>query len=478
MALRKSETRSVPTRAGRAKRGAVVAVLSVGLLSTSAPSSLVPRASAAPADPPPNVVLIVTDDQRWDTLWAMPNVQSLLGSRGVTFSNAFVVNPTCCPSRASILTGRYSHSTGVWTNDPPYGGFTAFDDSSTLATWLDDRGYRTALMGKYLNGYHEVGTRTQYIPPGWDRWWAFLSPGYFDYTVNDGGVLRTYGADPTDYSTDVMAAEAVDFITQNQQPFFLYFAPKAPHLPSTPAPRHADAFADLPPWRPASWNETKIADKPRWLRRVASLTDADAAALDGRRIDMLRTLLALDEAVGDIVTALEQNGSLADTMIVFTSDNGYAWGEHRWKRKGAPYDEVIRVPSVVRFDRVGTIGTVDPHLVLNIDLAPTIADAVGFDAPGAEGMSLLRLLRSEAPPWRHDLLVEHSASRVPSFCALRSKRYSYVRYSTGEEELYDLFRDPLQLKNQARRRRMASLVGVYRGRLAELCSSPPPGMIL
>ncbi|MBA2536033.1 MAG: sulfatase-like hydrolase/transferase, partial [Actinobacteria bacterium] len=205
--------------------------------------SLVPPSAAAQA-PRPNIILVFTDDQRADTLWAMPNVQNALVDKGVSFSNAFVVNPVCCPSRVSTLTGGYSHSTGIYRNSPPYGGFRAFDDSSTIATWLKGAGYRTGYVGKYMNGYRA----TPYIPPGWDHWVA-MEGGYYNYTLNTEGTLTSFGAAPEDYSTDVFAAEAISFVEDTPGPFFLMFSPFAPHSNAAPAPRHANAFSDLEPWR-------------------------------------------------------------------------------------------------------------------------------------------------------------------------------------------------------------------------------------
>jgi len=155
-------------------------------------------------------VVILTDDQRWDSLWAMPTVQSELVDHGVTFQNMFVANPNCCPSRASILTGQYSHSTGVYSDNPPNGGFEVFKDTSTIATWLHDAGYRTAMIGKYLNGYQDANAK--YIHPGWDRWVAFLHSAYYDYRLSIDGKVSVFGEQPNDYSTTVLTRQAVSFI--------------------------------------------------------------------------------------------------------------------------------------------------------------------------------------------------------------------------------------------------------------------------
>jgi N-acetylglucosamine-6-sulfatase len=234
----------------------------------------------------PNIVFIVTDDQRWDTVSAMPQVTESLVGHGVTFSNGFVVNSLCCPSRASILTGRYSHSTRVYDTTPPLGGFVSFDDRSTVATWLHRAGYRTALVGKYLNGY--VGRRSRYVPPGWDRWFAMSFNlqrlGYYGYKLNIDGHLDAQVRDV--YSTDLLASAAVRFIRRAPSPFFLYFAPFAPHPPATPAVRHEDAFPNLEPWRPPSYNEADVSDKPGWL---SSYPLPPEGASDDLRGDQLRS---------------------------------------------------------------------------------------------------------------------------------------------------------------------------------------------
>lgn len=459
------------------RRGLVRVGVTLGVLSTS----LFAHQASAPAlaEQRPNIIVIVSDDQRWDSLWAMPILTSTLGDKGVTFANAFVPNAVCCPSRASILTGTYSHTNGVWTNqNGPYGGFTSFDDSSTLATWLQASGYRTALMGKYLNGYQQPGRETLYVPPGWDRWWSFVGGKYYGYTVNDDGALRTYGTEESDYVMDAMTDEAEAFIRGSEDPFFLFFTPKAPHLPATPAARHADAFPDLEAFRPPSWNEAGVKDKPKWVQRLAKLSTAEIAATDAKRLDMYRSLLALDESVGRIVQTLEETGELQNTMIMFISDNGYSWGEHRWVKKSNPYEEVIRVPLLIRYDAMTSGGWDEERFALNIDLAPTIAEVAGVEAPAMDGKSLVPILQGQVPDWRRDFLIEHYGVRVPSYCGVRADQRTYVYYSTGEQELYDLSADPYQLINVAGRPAYRDDVDALHRRLTRLCDSPPPGMTL
>jgi N-acetylglucosamine-6-sulfatase len=455
--------------------------LAAAAMALAAPA---PAAHAA-RDTRPNIVFIVTDDQRWDTLWSMPTVAKELAGRGVTFTNGFVSNPLCCPSRASILTGQYSHSTGVYTNKgrSSFGGFAAFDDRSTIATWLQDSGYRTGLFGKYINGYPGV-----YVPPGWDRWFAtYDRKGYYGYrATTEDGIETTYGNGAADYGTSVIGQKAADFIRSAPRghPFLAYVAPHAPHNPATPGPGDETAFLDLSPWRSPAYDEADVGDKPRYIQKRSRIDAPDEAAIDAFRIDQYRSLLAVDRAVANILDALEDTDRLSQTLIVFTSDNGILWGEHRWERKSVPYEESIRVPFVVRYDPlVGTART-DARLVVNIDMAPTAADLAGVNAPGADGDSLVPLLGTASGPWRRDFLIEHMAegrgSGPPTYCGVRSEWATYVYYETGEEELYDLRRDPDQLSNLMAKSGSggSELVRSMRQRLSDLCSPRPPGLKL
>jgi N-acetylglucosamine-6-sulfatase len=196
----------------------------------------------------PNVVLIVTDDQEYGSLQEMPKVRDLLERHGTTFSNAIVPMPGCSPSRASILRGQYPHNHGIWFSSPPDGGYPAFHnrghEQSTLATWLQEGGYRTALVGKYLNEYG-LNPETARVPPGWNEWYASPRLDYFDYDLIENGRVVHYGTDPKDYLTDVLSRKASSFVrgaAQSGKPFFLYLAPRAPHDPATPAPRHEEQF--------------------------------------------------------------------------------------------------------------------------------------------------------------------------------------------------------------------------------------------
>ena len=427
----------------------------------------------------PNIVLINTDDMRLDSLSAMPTVRRLLGDHGVTFTNAFVTTSLCCPSRASMLTGTYVHTNGVWANGPPYGGFHAFhSDHSTIATWLRAAGYRTGLFGKYLNKYEN----TRYVPPGWDRWVAWDGGRcncnfYHNYWLNTDGKLTWYGTGPKNYSTDVLADDVVSFIKGSDSPMFVYFAPYAPHLPSTPADKDKQAFQGLPPSHPPNYNEADVSDKPAWVRHLPTIDPARNLRLERARILALDSLQAVDRAVGRIVQTFAQEGRLRNTVFVFTSDNGYAWGEHRWTGKNNPYEEVIRVPLVIRYDALPDVPREDAHVVANIDLAPTFADlAHATPTSKVDGRSMVPLLRQQNVPWRKDLLIEQPRiGRVPSFCAVQTSRHEFIAYPSKETELYDLQTDPYELINVASKRRYARLIRHFEKRLRQLCNPPPPG---
>jgi len=435
---------------------------------------------ARAATPRPNVVVILTDDQRADGADRMPVVQSALAAHGVKFTNAFVSNSLCCPSRATLLTGRYSHTTQVWSNRPPFGAWVAFRalgaERRTIAMTLRASGYRTAYVGKYLNGY--VGTT---VPPGWDDWRAFTwGWGYFRYRLNVNGRLVRYGDRPDEYSTDVLGRMAARFIRArrgSRQPFLLLFAPAAPHNPVVPAPRHADALPDLGNFDPPSVGED-LSDKPAYIRRSAHPSDWVVAEFRRRQY---RTLLAVDEAVGRIVAALRATRKLRDTVVIFTSDNGVEWGEHGFPaaRKSVPHEGSIRVPLIVRYGRLSRDRRTDAHLVTNADLAPTIGALARVDHR-ADGRSMVPLLQGREPRWRRAFLVENqggetASAGIPTYCGVRTEHALYVVYATGERELYDLENDPFELENGAGN----SSSGQTERRLLELtrllCFPPPPG---
>ena len=435
-----------------------------------------PIAAPAPKDLP-SFVIINSDDQRWDTLKYMPIVKKELADHGVTFTDAVVTNPVCCPSRASTLTGTYSHTNKVWDNKGADGGFRAFNDAGTIATYLN-LDYETALFGKYLNNYF-AAARRGYIPFGWDKWVAFDREGYANYRLNIDGTVQTYKEGPGTYSTTVLADQIVDYIGSTEGPLMIYFAPATPHYPAVAEEQDEDLYANLPNWRPRSYNEEDVSDKPDWVQRIPKIGGAFQGKVDEFRRDQLRSLVSLDRAVGRIVEALRATGRLENTMIVFTSDNGMAWGEHRYTGKNVAWEESIRVPMVVRYDAMlGGRPRTDDSLVANIDLTPTMVDLAGTKAPRADGESMVPLFLDANADWRDAILIEHWASlrteRIPSYCAIRTADEKYIDYYWGKDEFYDLAKDPFEMDNQIDNPK-------YRGDLArlaqdrrQLCNPGPP----
>lgn len=363
----------------------------------------------------PNIILILTDDLNTDpaTLASMKNLQHLLIEQGVSFSNAIVSVPSCCPSRASILTGKYAHNHRVATNSAATGGFPVFykggQEALTIGTSLEDAGYRTVLLGKYLNHYPKTAPAL-HIPVGWSEWFAYASGGLFNrYRLNENGVSVKYTGKEYDYSTDIYTAKAIDFIQRHQAttpdtPFFIMLNPYAPHFPAHPAPRHADLFPDAKTPRLPSYNEDDLSDKPRWVARLPKLNQNQMKSIDRFYRQQLRSLQAVDEMIGALVDNLAQAGQLENTYIIFTSDNGLHHGEHRIiYGKGTAYEEAIRVPLVVRGPGIAA-GVSRAEVISLIDLAPTFAEIAG--APqhddAWDGQSLLPLLSStgSATSWR------------------------------------------------------------------------------
>lgn len=474
-----------PARKGEPKpHHVVVALIVVVFVAASVIVVAVTRGSTpvltqATGVRPPNIVIINTDDQRWDTLKYMPNVEKLLVAHGITFRNAFVTNPTCCPSRASLFSGQYSHTTKVYSNTAAGGGFKAFNEGGTVATALDGD-YETGLFGKYLNNYFDAATHG-YIPIGWDEWNAFKRDGYNDYYLNVNGTLRHFqGKDEANYSNSVLTSKITSFIARSEEPVFVYFAPPAPHEPVIPEPRDERSFSHLAKWRPPSYNEADISDKPRYMQSVEPISSHSAATIDEFRKDQLRTLQSVDRSVGDIVEALDAKGELDNTMIVYTSDNGMLWGEHRMKGKGIGFEEAIRVPLVIRYDPLIPAARNDDHLVAGFDITPTAVQLAGIGGLEFEGESLVPLFHDARASWRHDLLIEHWArgrnSRPPTMCMIRSERFAYMHYFWGnKDELYDLSKDPFELQNEISNPSYANDLSQLKRREQELCDPPPPG---
>lgn len=415
----------------------------------------------------PNFVVIVTDDMDVEPLAQMPRLGASLARQGLTFRNAFVTNPLCGPSRASMYTGQYTKNNGVLANEGNQGGNGAFDayqlfghERDSLPVWMERGRYRSGLIGKYINQYPNPGRET-YVPPGWNEWFSFYSDrgsdAYYDYFMNENGRTVRYGDRPEEYITDVLSAKAVDFLrrseTRDDQPFFLVLSANAPHRPADPALRHTGLFASAQAPRTPNFNEADFSDKPAWIQEFR-LFDAEAEfRVDDLYRRRLESLQSVDEMVETVVNELTTLGEIDDTYVLFTSDNGFLNGPHRFERgKDAAYEESIRVPFVIRGPGIPTAAR-SQAMVLNIDVAPTILELAGLPIPeSVDGRSLVPVLGSTDVPddWRKDFLVEHRSpdgGGIPDYFGLRTQRYTYVEYSTGEKELYDLTRDPYQLRS-------------------------------
>jgi arylsulfatase A-like enzyme len=424
-------------------------------------TSSTPAAAKAPASAP-NVIVILTDDQDAGSLGVMRHLEDEIASKGTTFANTFATFPECCPSRVTLLTGQFAHNHGVLSNEPPDGGFDAFEDDNYLPLWLQQAGYRTGYVGKYLNGYGfaTLGNDPSYVPPGWTDWEVLTNHTEYQeygYTLNENGELRSYGQRPRDYQTDVLARRSAQFVRSSladRHPFFVTVAPVAPHDEGVlennrtaprnprPAPRHRGRFSGRPLPRPPSFNEARLEDKPQPRRR---LRRGEIRQLTKIYRSRLESLLAVDDLVKKLVTVLRRKEALERTMILFTSDNGYLLGEHRRVGKEVVYEESVRVPLVIRgpgFPR----GVTRRQLVGNVDLVPTIL-ALTEVKPGltTDGVSLLPLARRPEARAHRQMLLEVLSGRT--FSAIRTRRYVFSANGEGINELYDLKRDPYELRN-------------------------------
>lgn len=422
--------------------------------------------------PSPNVIVIMVDDLDVKTLKTMleknlmPNLNTFLVEKGIDFQNSFVTNSACCPSRSTFLTGQYSHNHNVLTNTDAKN----LDDGHTLATWLDNSGYRTGLVGKYLNGYGKVIDST-YLPPGWDDWKALVDPStYFvyNYTINENGSLRKYGDDPTEYQTDVLAGLASNFIYESKKnydstAFFLFVTPMAPHAENfnrdclirgppigiiRPAERHSDTLSIVFPSSP-SFNEDDVTDKPPWIQNYPTFDNIQKDCIEKIYTSRIESTLAIDDLIGIIFHALIDTDILENTVIIFTSDNGFLLGEHREIRKLYAYEESIRVPLYIRMpDYEGPKNS--KILVTNNDLAPTILELTGAEADILiDGRSLITIISNpKEDNWRNNFLIEHWTSVVlpVNYKAVRTTSHIYIEYDEFRE-FYDLEKDPFQLNN-------------------------------
>lgn len=446
----------------------------------------------------PNLVLILTDDQTLAELEVMTRTRELIGGQGTTFRTSLTDFPLCCPSRATHLTGQAAHNHGVLDNIPPDGGVDVLDHDRTLAVWLDEAGYATSFVGHYLNGYGN--TSPPFQPPGWDRWFSTVDPStlsYWGFEVLADGERRTYGTADDEYQTDVLAQRAVselERLAAGGDPFFLAWWPLAPHSGSlargqpnvvspAPAPRHQGRLAGQPaPRQEATHAGADLATKPVEVRDYAAsmLDEQGGFVLGGRPLDELldetwqarrESLLAVDEAVERLVTTLDATGELDDTVIVFTSDNGWMYGEHGlWFTKSVAYEPSVRVPLLIRGPGFPA-GSVVEQLATNVDVATTLT-RLGGARPDVtqDGIDLRELIgdpRHLAD--RAVLLQGHPGTRF-SWTAVRTARFTLVEWPSGARELYDLDTDPAQATNLAGRPGWAAVEARLARALGELRS--------
>jgi N-acetylglucosamine-6-sulfatase len=444
----------------------------------------------------PNIIVILTDDQE-DTgsMAYLPKIQAL-ARQGVTFKNSFVEFSLCAPSRSSLLTGEASHNDGITSNKPTKGGgWDTFkrDEANDLAVWLKAAGYKTALIGKYQNGYGAgklprltsvaywsnaandwfgIGApdKQHYVPPAWDLWYAFTKVRYFDYTINENGRLHDFGHGPADYSTDVLKDRAVQFVKDqagSTTPFFMLIATKAPHgqgdegkkEPAIPAPAYAQAFADVELPKTPAYDEEDVSDKAPLVAKAPRLSDALKDQIEKSYRAELQSLKSVDDLVGDLVDTLKTTGKLDNTVIFYTSDNGYVYGDHRLFGKNSVYEPSIKVPLVVTGPGIPKNETRN-QLVNNLDVTATVEQLAGLK-PGLvpDGRSLLPVLTDANAPWRSALLVEggnDTSKPDKRYAAVRTPTQKYVRYGDGSEELYDLVADPYELDNKVKDPKYAS----------------------
>jgi N-acetylglucosamine-6-sulfatase len=427
-----------------------------------------PRADEAAARP--DVIFILVDDLRADALGCTghpfvrtPHIDRL-AREGVRFRNAFVTTPLCSPARASFLTGQYAHTHGVRNNTNASNARS--HQLVTFPQLLQKGGYETAYVGKWHMGNDDTPR------PGFNYWVSFKGQGeYVNPELNvDGKPVATEG-----YVTDLLTDRAIDFVKRpHEKPYCLYLAHKAVHGPFTPAERHRDAFSEEPIRRgPGAADD--LEGKPALKRGGGARAAGAAGPADNAIRNQLRCLLAIDEGVGRIRRALEESGRLDSTAIVFTSDNGYFWGEHGLGDKRAAYEESIRIPLIARYPKLVRANSVQDALVLNLDIAPTLLELAGQPVPvSMAGRSVLPLLRGDRSDWRQsfgaEYYLEEQYPRIPTWQAVRTERWKYIRYPdvAGADELYDLKEDPFEMRNVIKQPGMGATARELRTELERL----------
>jgi N-acetylglucosamine-6-sulfatase len=426
-----------------------------------------------PAEPDtrPNFLLIISDDQRYDQMEFMTQTKGAIFEQGVAFDHAYATTPQCCPSRSSILTGLYAHHHGVLTNSMEL-------EQTTVVEVLNAEGYYTGLVGKYLNSYPNDDD-----PPRAEfDFWVGMHTGtggalYNDpYLQVDGEWRKQSG-----YQTTILRNYVLDFLDRahaQEQPFFLMLTPYAPHSPAIPASQDKTAFSDLPLYRPPSFNEADVSDKPAWMQALPLLTDEEIAHVDEFRLNQLRTLNSLDRSIDRIIAKLDEQGELDNTFILYVSDNGRSQGENRLDGgKIYPYEAIIHVPMGIRYPALISEPRVESRIVGNIDIAATIYDLAGVQPPyPLDGMSLIPLLQ-DSGEWRDRIMIEawpKVGLGTPPYLGVRTEHYMYIETEGDLAELYDMEKDPHQLENLINDPEYADVITELRAYLAEQRSSFPP----
>lgn len=411
----------------------------------------------------PNLILILTDDQTYESIEKMPYVNGR--DDWIRFDQAVLNNPLCCPARAGLLSGQYSHHSGVETNsDAP-----KLDQRSTLAFWLDRAGYRTGFIGKYLNAYPWF-RGDSYVPKGWDRWFAFKGPlDYYGNTAISNGSLRSVPG----YITDEISQRGVQFVERSRKrPFLLFLSHFAPHGPAIAAARHEGLFDSTPVVPRPNFNEEDVSDKPAWIQALPLQDEVDSAAQQRMEWGALQPV---DEGVRELFGALRRRGIMRETVVVFLSDNGVALGSHRAIGKPCAYEECVRTPLLIRYPKQP--GRTESALASNVDLPVTLARIAGV-RPTSEidGRDLSRVLEGTRELRRRHALLRGAGdgpSASPEFWGLRSARFKYVELAGGEVELYDLDADPFELENIAGTTPVASLQRELAAELQRRIEAPP-----
>jgi arylsulfatase A-like enzyme len=419
----------------------LLGLLILGALVSAVETSAIPPAPRA-QEGLPNIIVIVTDDQRSGTLDVMPSTRRWFKRGGTNFNKAFATTPLCCPSRASIFTGRYAHNHGVRRNTST----SNLNHDTTIQRYLQDAGYRTALFGKYLTGFS-----VEWDPPHFDTWSFFPNSkrSFRNGTWNVDGRTRVIRR----YATRYLSRRSRRFLesaeSEDERPWFLFLSPPAPHAPYTPQRRYASS--PVPHWNPnPAVRETDRSDKPAFVQaRSFSVWRARQV-----RAKQMRTLMSVDDMVKKVFSKLQAVGERRNTLAFFLSDNGYQWGEHGLGgtvyAKRPPYNGSVRIPLLARWRGHFLRGHRDRRLVANIDVAPTIADAARIrpDAP-MDGRSLL------SPGSRDHLLLEYflDVGTTPDWASIRTRDVAYVEYYLADgltptfREYYSLRQDPWQLEN-------------------------------